>query len=128
MTELYQTADWKAEKHVPVITVADTVKKGEQIKVNVSVGKEIQHPNTTAHHIRWIKLMFWPEGGKFPFEIGEATFSSHGASPEGADTSTIYTDPSADFTFKTEKSGKLIATSFCNIHGFWKDEKDLKVE
>ena len=34
--------------------------------VTVSVGKEIPHPNTTEHHIRWIKLFFKGEGENFP--------------------------------------------------------------
>ena len=125
--ELYGTADWKTEKHVPVIEVPETIEKGALIAVKVSVGKEIAHPNTTIHHIRWIKLLFWPEEEKYPYEIGKIEFSSHGESIKGADTSTIYTEPFGKFHFKTEKSGKLIATSFCNIHGFWKSEKEIKV-
>ncbi len=125
--ELYGIADWKTEKHVPVIEVRETVEKGALIAVKVSVGKEIAHPNTTIHHIRWIKLLFWPEEEKYPYEIGKIEFSSHGESIKGADTSTIYTEPFGKFRFKTEKSGKLIATSSCNIHGLWKSEKEIKV-
>lgn len=125
--ELYGTADWKTEKHVPVIDVPETIEKGALISVKVTVGKEIAHPNTTIHHIRWIKLLFWPEEEKYPYEIGKIEFSSHGESIKGADTSTVYTEPFGKFRFKTEKSGKLIATSFCNIHGLWKSEKEIKV-
>lgn len=125
--ELYGIADWKTEKHVPVIEVRETIEKGASISVKVSVGKEIAHPNTTIHHIRWIKLLFWPEEEKNPYEIGKIEFSSHGESIKGADTSTIYTEPFGKFRFKTEKAGKLIATSFCNIHGLWKSEKEIKV-
>ena len=128
MSEIFQTADWKAEKHVPVIDAPDTVKKGELIKIEVTVGKEIPHPNTTNHHIRWIKLVFLPEGEKFAYDIGQTFFNAHGESVKGPDTSTIYTEPHAIFAFKTEKPGKLIAFSFCNIHGMWKSEKELKVE
>ncbi|MFX0061072.1 MAG: class II SORL domain-containing protein [Candidatus Hermodarchaeota archaeon] len=128
MDELYQTADWKGEKHVPVITAPDKVKKGEVVKIKIMVGKEIPHPNTTEHHISWIDLTFLPEGEKYPYHIGKADFIAHGASVSGPNSSTIYTDPKALFLLKTEKSGKLIATSFCNIHGFWKHEKELKVE
>ena len=39
--DLYQSGDWKAEKHVPVIDAPDTIKKGEAVQINVSVGKEI---------------------------------------------------------------------------------------
>ena len=128
MTEIFQSADWKSEKHVPVIEVPDTIKKGEVVKVTVSVGKEIPHPNTTEHHIAWIQLIFWPDGEKFPYEIGKAEFTAHGASTQGPNTSTVYTEPFAVFAFKTEKPGKLIAFSYCNIHGLWKNEKEIKVE
>jgi len=128
MVELYQTADWKKEKHVPAIEAPDSVKKGEKAFIAIAVGKEIPHPNTTEHHISWIKLVFWPEGEKFPYEIGTASFLAHGASAQGPNSSTVYCDPHATFAFKTEKPGRLIATSHCNIHGFWKDEKDIKVK
>ncbi|MHA1514478.1 MAG: desulfoferrodoxin family protein, partial [Candidatus Heimdallarchaeaceae archaeon] len=44
------------------------------------------------------------------------------------DTSGVYSEPYAVFQLKTDKPGKLIATSYCNIHGFWKYEKEVKVE
>ncbi|MHA1590368.1 MAG: class II SORL domain-containing protein [Candidatus Njordarchaeales archaeon] len=128
MTELLQTADWKTEKHVPVIDAPDTVKKGEVVRVMVSVGKEIPHPNTTEHHIRWIQLIFWPEGEKFPYEIGKVEFTAHGESVRGSNTSSVYTEPIVMFAFRTEKSGKLIAISYCNIHGMWKNEKEIRIE
>ena len=60
--EEYQSADWKKEKHVPVIDCGDRVKEGENLQVTITVGKEVAHPNTTEHHIRWIQLYFKPEG------------------------------------------------------------------
>ena len=63
--ELYQTADWKSEKHVPVIECPDAVAADETFEVKVSLGKEVAHPNTTEHHIRWIQLYFRPGGDKF---------------------------------------------------------------
>ncbi|MHA1219888.1 MAG: class II SORL domain-containing protein [Candidatus Heimdallarchaeaceae archaeon] len=126
--ELYGTADWKTEKHVPVIEIADVIKAGEKALVTISVGKEIAHPNKTEHHISWIKLMFWPEDEKYPYQLGLANFDAHGASIKGPDTSGVYSEPYAVFQLKTDKPGKLIATSYCNIHGFWKYEKEVKVE
>jgi superoxide reductase len=120
-----QTADWKSEKHVPVIDIKK-VEDGEVI-VKVAVGKEIAHPNTTNHHIKWMDLFFWPEGEKFPVEIGYHTFDHHGESAQGPDTSGIYSDPVAKFVFKTGKSGTLMATSYCNLHGLWKSEAELKI-
>ena len=65
--ELHQTADWKSEKHVPAIECPDAVAADEIFEVKVSLGKEVAHPNTTEHHIRWIQLFFKPEGGKFAY-------------------------------------------------------------
>lgn len=124
---LFQSADWKAEKHVPVIDAPDTVKKGEFFKVTVTVGKEIAHPNKTEHHISWIELYFHPQGEKFPYRIGRAEFASHGSSVNGADTSTVYTHPEATISFKTDKPGTLYASGYCNIHGLWQDKKELKI-
>ncbi|MFH1269900.1 MAG: class II SORL domain-containing protein [Candidatus Omnitrophota bacterium] len=126
--DLFQSADWKKEKHVPVIDAADKVKKGEFLSIALSVGKEISHPNTTAHHIRWVGVYFLPQGEKFPYEIGKIEFSSHGESAQGADTSTVYTHPEAAVKLKTEKPGVILAASYCNIHGLWQSSKELTVE
>ncbi len=125
--DLYQTADWKKEKHAPAIEAPESVKKGSAVTVTVSVGREIAHPNTTAHHIRWIEVYFQPEGGKFPFQVGRFDFSAHGESPDGPDTSTVYTVPSALCTFKTDTPGTIMASSYCNIHGLWGSSKSLAV-
>jgi superoxide reductase len=48
--ELFQTADWKTEKHIPAIECGETAKAGEFSPVKATLGKEIAHPNTTDHH------------------------------------------------------------------------------
>lgn len=128
LAKTIQTDDYKKEKHVPVIDAPESVSSGEMFKVDLSVGKEVGHPNTTDHHIRWISLFFLPLEGKNPIQIGDIMFEAHGSSPEGADTSTVYTNHSGTLEFKTEKSGILMASSYCNIHGLWESSKDLKVE
>jgi len=128
LKELLQEADWKAEKHVPVIEVAGKIKKQEITAISVSVGKEIPHPNTTEHHIRWIAVYFHPKGEKFPYQLGKFEFDSHGESVQGPNTSTVYTQPSVVCNFKTEKSGAVIAVSYCNIHGLWENSLELTVE
>ena len=125
--ELYQSADWRKEKHVPVIECPDQVKADEFFEVRASIGKEIAHPNTTEHHIRWIQLVFKPEGDKFAYQLGNFEFTAHGESAEGPDTGPVYTNHSVTAGIKLKKSGVLYATSFCNIHGFWKYEKAIKV-
>ena len=127
-SELLKSADWKTEKHVPVIEAPEEVAIGEAVKVVASVGKEIAHPNTTAHHISWIEVYFLADGDAAPLQIGKAEFSSHGASAQGADTSGVYTNPEVTVSFKTEKSGTIYAVGFCNIHGLWKSAKEIKVK
>lgn len=126
--DLFKSADWKKEKHVPVIDTPAKVKKGELFNIKVEIGKEIPHPNTTEHHIRWIDIYFLPEGETFPYQIGKVQFTSHGESAQGPNTSTIYTHPMAAINFKTSKSGTILASSYCNIHGLWQNSKELKVE
>lgn len=127
LKELFQSADWKTEKHVPVIEAPDTAKNGEFIEVTVSVGKEIPHPNKTEHHISWIEVYFQPQSEKFPYQIARVEFSAHGASVNGADTSSVYTHPKVVVSLKTGKPGMLYAASYCNIHGLWQSSKELKV-
>ncbi|MBM3252639.1 MAG: Neelaredoxin [Candidatus Omnitrophica bacterium] len=126
--DLFQGADWKKEKHVPVIEAPDKVKKGEPFKFNVAVGKEIAHPNTTEHHIRWIEVYFMPDGEKFPYQIGKFEFASHGESTQGPNTSTIYTNSEVVCSIRTEKTGTIFASSYCNIHGLWQTSKKIEVE
>lgn len=128
LNEIFQSADWKKEKHIPVIDAPADVKKGEFFRVSVCVGKEIAHPNTTAHHIMWIAVFFLPDGEKFPYQIGRAEFDAHGASALGADTSTVFTHSEVVLSMKTDKPGTIMATSYCNIHGLWQDSKKIGVK
>ena len=123
---MLQSADWKTEKHVPVIDSADTVKKGEAFELSVTVGKEIAHPNTTEHYIGWISLYFMADGEKFSSQIARVEFASHGASAAGTNAGGVYTQPSIKLSFKIEKPGTVIAVSYCNIHGLWESAKKIE--
>jgi superoxide reductase len=126
--DLFQSADWKKEKHVPVIESPASVEKGKIFEVKLAVGKEIAHPNTTEHHIRWVELYFLADGDKFPYQIGRFEFSAHGESGQGPNLGTIYTQPEAIAVFKTDKPGTLLASSLCNIHGLWQNSQRLEVK
>jgi len=128
VTESVQKADWKSEKHVPVIEAPESVKAGEAFEVKVSVGKEIPHPNTTEHHIRWISLYFQPDGDKFTYQVGRFDFAAHGESAKGANEGPAYTEPKGTATVKISKPGTLQAVSFCNIHGLWESSAVVGVE
>ena len=113
-------ADWKTEKHAPVIEAPDTVAAGDVFKVKASLGKEIAHPNTLEHHIGWISLYFMPEGGAAPLQIGHFEFTGHGAGD-------VYTSPTAVAKLKIDKAGTLLAVSFCNLHGLWEASKAIGI-
>jgi desulfoferrodoxin ferrous iron-binding domain len=125
--ETVQAADWKSEKHVPVIDCKEVVKANEVFKVEVTVGKQIPHPNTTEHHIRRITLFFKPEGDKFTYEVGHFNFNSHGESTKGPNTGPVYTDPSINTSIKIGQAGTLIAVAYCNIHGLWESSKEIRL-
>jgi superoxide reductase len=127
LKDLFQSADWKKEKHVPVIDAPDNGKKGEWVNVTLAVGKEIPHPNTTEHHIRWISLFFLPDGEKFPYQVAKIEFDAHGEAVAGPNMSTVYTHPQATVSFKTDKPGMLLGSSYCNIHGLWQSSKRLEI-
>ena len=91
IAEKIQSADWKSEKHVPVITCPDKVEPDEWTRVTITLGAEIAHPNTTEHHIRWLKAFFVPDGGKFAYDLGTFEFNAHGESTDGPNTGPVYT-------------------------------------
>ncbi|MBN2025701.1 MAG: class II SORL domain-containing protein [Actinobacteria bacterium] len=122
-----QTADWKKEKHVPVIECPDEVKADEVFEIEVGLGKEVAHPNTTEHHIRWIQLYFHPEDGKFSYQVGNYEFCAHGESVEGANEGPAYTHHSVKTYLKVNKPGTLYALALCNIHGLWESSKEIKL-
>lgn len=124
---LIQQADWKKEKHVPVIECPDTVTAGEVFEVKVGLGKEIAHPNTTEHHISWISLYFHPEGEKFPFQVGHYEFSAHGESVPGPNQGPVYTHHAVTAALKISKPGTLHALALCNIHGLWESSKAVGI-
>jgi superoxide reductase len=126
--ELYKADDWKVEKHVPVIDCPDVFAANEPMTVTVTVGKEISHPNTTVHHIRWMRLFFLPEGSEFAYEVASFELTAHGESVKGADTSTLYTQPSVTVEFMTGEPGTFFATAYCNIHGLWESSKAITVQ
>lgn len=123
--ELIKSADYKSEKHVPVIVLPEKITSGEPFKVEVSVGKEIAHPNTTEHFIGWIAVYFKPESGNL-INVAKFDYTTHGEAAAGANQGPAYADPYSVFKMKTTQPGKLIATSYCNIHGLWESEVEVK--
>lgn len=89
------------QKHVPVLSAPDTVKKGEIVEVKVEVGKYHDHPNEHQHFIQWVKL-----------RLGENQLAqSYFISEKGV--------PVVTFTVKIPHSGTLYALEHCTLHGTW---------
>ncbi len=128
LSETIQTADWKSEKHVPVVECPDSVKSGQLFDAVISVGRSVDHPNTTEHHIRWIMLYFHPDGEKAAYQVGHFEFTAHGESVKGANQGPVSTHHKVVSTLKLLKSGTLQAMAYCNIHGLWQSSKNIRVE
>ena len=111
--DLIKTAEQEGkEKHVPVIEVSDCPKPGCSGKVvKVIVGKEVPHPNTVEHHIKWISL-FGVKGG---VAVHTATF----------DLGPTYGAPEVTLHVNLEGFSELIAVEYCNIHGLWESSHTL---
>ena len=122
-----QQADWKVEKHAPVIEAPESVKAGDIFTVSAGLGKAIAHPNTAQHHISWMSLYFLPEGGKQAIQLAHAEFSAHAASASD-EPGPALTNPSMVASLTLGKSGTLQAVSYCNIHGVWQSSQEIKVE
>lgn len=117
--QFLQTGDFKNEKHVPVIHLPEKIREGGEIEIKVSIGDDIKHPNTLDHHIVWIKLYYFSEEGKFPVEIADFNFSSHG---EGG----VFTEPVGLTHVILHKPGFIYAMAYCNIHGLWEHREEVK--
>jgi len=128
LSETIQSADWKSEKHVPVIEGPDKVKPDQLFDVTVSVGQAVGHPNTTEHHIRWIMLCFHADGEKAASQVAQFSFTAHGESAKGANQGPVFAHHKAVATLKLTKSGTLQALAYCNIHGLWQAVKAIRVE
>jgi superoxide reductase len=126
--QMYQTADWKNEKHVPVIEAPAEVEAGKDITISATVGKEIAHPNTTEHHIRWIQFYFKPEDDKFAHHLGSYEFTAHAESAAGPNEGPVVSHPAIISTVQLKKTGTLVALSYCNIHGLWRNETRIEVK
>jgi len=122
-----QIADWKSEKHVPVIECPARVQRDEFFGVKATLGKAVAHPNTTEHHIRWIALYFQPEGEKAPLQVAHFEFAAHGESVKGPNQGGVYTQHAAATSLKIGKGGTIYALALCNIHGLWQSSQAVAV-
>ena len=111
LSSLIKSADWKAEKHVPTISTPEAAGAGKPFEVEVSVGKEIPHPNTLEHHIA--------DGSQLPVELARAEFRAHGPG--------LFTSPTLKATVSLPTSGTIHAVAYCNLHGLWEAERKIAI-
>jgi len=104
-------------KHTPHIEAPERVKAGEEFEVTIVVGKEVPHPNTVEHHIKWIQV-YAGEDGRSHNPIHVATF----------DFGPAYGEPKVTFSMRLKKSSTLWAVGYCNLHGLWENSKRIEVE
>ncbi len=98
------------QKHLPVITAPDKVKKDEVFDVTIEVGKYKAHPNEPGHVIEWAELYC---GDTFLFR---------------ANLAGSLATPKVTIPVKlTHAHGSLKAWGKCNLHGLWEGIKDIEV-
>ena len=85
-----KTADFKTEKHVPIITESEN-------GIKVVVGSAL-HPMASEHYIEWIEVI---DGNNVVRK-----YLNPGDAPE--------------VEFNIEHKDSLIVREYCNVHGLWK--------
>jgi len=104
------------EKHVPHIEAPAKVKAGQFFQVTVIVGKEVPHPNTIEHHIKWIQVYVKEDGPRPVIHIG--TF----------DLGPTFAEPKVTFSMLLNKPATVFALEYCNIHGVWDNSVKINAE
>lgn len=99
------------QKHLPVITAPDTVKRDAAFDVTIEIGKLKAHPNEAGHFIEWAELYC---GDTFLFRVN---FSGSLSTPK-------VTIP----VKLTHAHGPLKAWAKCNLHGLWEGTKTITIE
>ncbi len=99
------------QKHIPVISAPDRVKRNEAFTVTIEVGKYKSHPNEPGHFIEWIELY---SGDTFLFRVSLCG---------------VLSVPKVTIPVKlTHAHGPLKAWAKCNLHGLWEGIREIEVE
>ena len=102
-------------KHTPHIEAPDGIKAGEEFMVTVIVGKEVPHPSTAEHHIKWVQVFAEVEGRPYnPIHV--ATL----------DLGPAYGEPKVTFSIRLKKTSKLWVLGYCSLHGLWRTQRVLR--
>lgn len=104
------------EKHTPEIKAPKKVKAGTPFTVTVTVGATRRHPNTVSHHIKWIQLFAVQANDRPMVHVGTFDFGP------------TFADPSVSVPVMLEKSARIYALGYCNLHGVWDGSARVEVE
>ena len=109
-----EAAKLKGETHLPKIEAPEKAKKDEPVSIKVKVGP---HPNELTHSIKKIELWFYEKDRPFnPIHLATIELEPG------------YGEPEIEIKAKLKKSGKIYALAYCNLHGYWENEKDIEIE
>jgi len=99
------------KKHLPVISVPDTIKADEPFEVTVEVGKLLAHPNENGHFIEFIDL------------YADDVFLAR------LDLTAVTTQPTMKVPVVLPHTVKTTLRAFerCNLHGSWEGTKEITV-
>ena len=98
------------KKHLPIITVPKSVKKGQCFEVAVEVGKLMEHPNEPGHYIEFVEL------------YADHTYLARMDLTARRTCAVMKTCISLDHTH-----GGLRAFAHCNLHGTWEGQAEIEV-
>lgn len=93
------------QKHLPWIIIPEFIKKNEEFKITVKIGK-VNHPMTNEHYIRCIRL----------YVSGEIIGCHSLKLPSRSET---------EFKISLEKDSTIVARAECNLHGAWEAEEKV---
>ncbi|MFX1486240.1 MAG: class II SORL domain-containing protein [Promethearchaeota archaeon] len=116
LDELNKPKDWEslpdmAKKHLPIIEAPGKAKAKEPFTVKIKVGgiDGVEHPNMLGHWINWVALY-----------DGDRLISRIEFGPGMCDGYVV------NISVALDKTAKLRAQEFCNLHGVW-EGKEKKV-
>ncbi|ABR54384.1 Desulfoferrodoxin ferrous iron-binding region [Methanococcus vannielii SB] len=102
------------KKHVPMIECKDTVKPNEIYEVKIHTAG-VEHPMEDGHFIQFIELNV----EEYPLLRVQLT---QYAKPD------VVVNVKAPNEEHVGRTLKLVAYMFCNLHGPWKYEKEVKIQ
>ena len=86
------------KKHTPKVVC---VREGDMVRVSVTIGHGIAHPNLADHFIEWIHVL------------------ANGAPVYTASFAAVATAPSVECVLAVEPGTAISAIESCNLHGVW---------